>query len=35
MLGKILCFATGSMFGFVIACCIVSAGKGDERIGIK
>lgn len=35
MLGKVLCFAVGAVFGLVITCCFVAAGKADERAGIK
>ena len=35
MLGKILCFAIGGMFGFVFACCLSMAGREDERMGLK
>lgn len=35
MLGKILCFAGGAIFGLVITCCFVMAGKEDERNGLK
>lgn len=35
MLGKIICFAGGAIFGLVITCCFVAAGKDDERTGIK
>ena len=34
MLGKILCFAGGAVFGVAITCCFVAARK-DERSGIK
>ena len=35
MLGKVLCFAAGAVFGLVITCCFVVAGQDDERSGIK
>lgn len=35
MLAKILCFAGGTIFGLVITCCFVVAGKEDERNGLK
>ncbi len=35
MLGKILCFAGGAVFGLAITCCFVAARKDDERSGIK
>lgn len=35
MLGKILCFLGGAIFGLVITCCFVAAGKDDERAEIK
>ena len=35
MLAKILCFTGGAIFGVVITCCFVAAGKGEEESGIK
>lgn len=35
MLAKILCFAGGTIFGLVITCCFVAAGRADEESGIK
>lgn len=35
MLGNILCFIAGGIFGVVIMCCFVAAGDADERNGLK
>ena len=35
MLGNILCFIAGGIFGVVIMCCLAVAGDTDERNGLK
>ena len=35
MLGKILCFAVGAIFGVALMCLFTIAGKEDERAGLK
>ena len=35
MLGKILCFAAGTIFGVALMCVFTVAGKEDERMGMK
>ena len=35
MLAKILCFAGGTIFGLIVTCCCVAAGRADEESGIK
>ena len=35
MLGCIISFILGGIFGVAIICCCVVAGRDDERMGIK
>ncbi len=35
MLGYIISFILGGIFGVAIICCCVVAGHDDERMGIK
>lgn len=35
MLGYIISFILGGLFGVAIICCCVVAGRDDERMGIK
>lgn len=35
MLGYIISFIAGGIFGVVMMCCFIVAGDADERMGIK
>lgn len=35
MIVNILCYVGGALFGLVMTCLFVAAGKEDERMGLK